>query len=458
MTYHRSNKRKKSMASSRPPHYQNGRSSFKTGLKNSKHRKIHHRKNTSLGTSFIKLLIAILFFLLILYFFKTSHIFETGKEKVSSLFRATQNSIHKKNEEKVKKEENLKWANDYEYLVNEIFDHYANLPLIKISTGKDLMSKKKSFLSQGANISSEEDLVKKAHSFLNVLYDQDATILEHKSYEDLISATQNTLFLDQFKNIRFPDSNSDAKTESQTTTEHTVELTTPVKGKIALIKIPYFGFKNKEDDGKKIKDFIIQISSYDSIILDVRNATGFNLSYLVDNILLPLAREPITFEGNYLITDNKYEDSLVLIDNSVKIDPKLYPLEDLQKKYSLSPELLGHYIGYKKFHLSIPKNENCRFRGKIYVLQNAQTKDSADILSQISLQTGFGTTCGTSTMGYGMNLVPAFIKLPNSNYVIQFTSRLGLNSDGTINSEQGSQAQIKTQGQNPVQQLMQIIK
>lgn len=352
-----------------------------------------------------------------------------------------------------KKTEEELLRDDLDYLLDIITNdhsiaylnsHYRNVNLQKMRNHYEVAFEKE-----------EKEFIPLLETILGGQKDPDSFLLDTGSLEEIASLDRdskmmNSFFLDETvkkeaRSIPFPLKEA-----------HNLELITPVPGKTASIKINSFDQRKLESDGRQIRDFLEKIENYDLLIIDIRGAGGYSIDYFLENLVKPFIREELTMTGQYLYKEEEYEKHLSSISPHLTLYPGK-PIREKKDSLHLSEDLLKFFEYIRTFEISIQPEDFSNFYGKIYLLQDHETKNAPDLFSQFANITGFATTCGEYTMGFGLNLLPSFVKLPHSQYIVAFSSRLGLNSDGSLNPDIGTEAKIKLENKDTFQQLMEII-
>lgn len=324
-------------------------------------------------------------------------------------------------------------------------NYYENIDINKKTDSYEVLFEK----------STEEDFISILEQVLEDQKDPNTFLLDSKSLEEFSSLdTDLKKFKRYFEDEKVKESARNISPKEREVSN--LELNTPIPGRTASIKINRFDESNRKSDGEKIKNFVRQLSDYDLLIIDIREADGYSIDYFLENLVQPFLREELSMTGEYLFKNEIFEEFLSTSSKYLTLYPS-EPLKNNDMNIDLSKEILTFFKYYRQFEISIKPEAPNQFYGKIYLLQDHETKNAADLFSQFCNQTGFAVTCGEYTKGYGMNILPSFLKLPNTNYIISFSTRLGLNPDGSINPDIGTKPEIKLENQDTFQQLMDII-
>lgn len=98
------------------------------------------------------------------------------------------------------------------------------------------------------------------------------------------------------------------------------------------------------------------------------------------------------------------------------------------------------------------------FSGKIWLLVSENNYSSSEYAAMFSKQTGFATLVGNTTSGDGIGTDPAYLILPNSGLVVQYSPMYGVTSDGTGSEEFGTRPDILSpEGETPLETCLRAI-
>lgn len=217
-------------------------------------------------------------------------------------------------------------------------------------------------------------------------------------------------------------------------------MTTPIPGEIAYLKIKDFNPLTVDSDGEKIKEFLQNLNDYQSLIIDIRDNQGISVDYFLENLVIPLSNNYYKSTSTLLEKGDQYTSYLESYQNNYfTVLPEKSNIGELKKEFSLPDERAKQFQYGKQYSIRIEPNKETIFKGKIYLLQNINTKYAADTFSQFANQTGFAETVGTTTGGNGVNIANVFFTLPHSGFVFQMPVGMGLNQDGSSNYERGTE-------------------
>ncbi len=344
-------------------------------------------------------------------------------------------------------EERLK---DFEYLYNYVLENY---PLLKVNeriNGVDWVGKKDDFEKTIENTKTDQDFIdalEKMLEELNDIYTGTIGLSIFKRYYGTYTSPQ---YKDNFKpwvevlnqeNVidmyDFDESQLALVEDSQYASKEVGNLAycktdIVVPNEVGYIKIYKFESDRIEEDGKIIRDFLMEIKDYDKLIVDIRDKTRTmgDDDYWIKNIVEPLAKEDITAE-NYLLMKGSYGKEFYE-----------YRGMDFAPISELSSDILDKFANDAKtdfdyYHLknkTIKPVDPIGFNGKIYLLVDKTAQFSSENFAAFCKDSAFATVVGKTTSGRSFLFDTIFVPLP-SGIVIETSGLLMLNRDGTIRQE-----------------------
>jgi C-terminal processing protease CtpA/Prc len=203
---------------------------------------------------------------------------------------------------------------------------------------------------------------------------------------------------------------------------------------IAYLGMRSFNGSLMEMDSSEIRDFLVEVKDYKTLILDIRGNGGGNSDYWSMNIVPLLINKPITYNTYDLYRGGEYVEAFM---QSRRLTKGLQPIANLKDEQlpNIPPEAITMFKNYNKNVDNVTPNQSVGFRGKIYLLVDSAVYSSAEGFAAFAKGTGFATVVGGRTGGDGLGTDPLLAALPNSGYVFRFSLQLGLNSDGSCNEE-----------------------
>ncbi|MFA8451936.1 MAG: S41 family peptidase [Bacteroidales bacterium] len=117
----------------------------------------------------------------------------------------------------------------------------------------------------------------------------------------------------------------------------------------------------------------------------------------------------------------------------------------------------------KKFYIkterdTIVPNNPINFKGQIFLLVNEKVFSSSEGFAQFCKTTEWAVVAGERTGGDGIGSDPALIILPESGILMGFPSLVGLNHNGSLNSEEKTTPDIEIEAANSQGRLEKLIK
>lgn len=204
-------------------------------------------------------------------------------------------------------------------------------------------------------------------------------------------------------------------------------------------QIAYLGTRSfdgslMEMDSSEIRDFLIEVKDYKTLILDIRGNGGGNSTYWRINMVPQLINKPITYNTYYLYRGGEYAETFM---QSRRLTEGLQPIANLkdERLSKIPPEATTMFKNYNKNVDIVAPYHSVGFKGEIYLLVDSSIYSSAEGFAAFAKGTGFATVVGGRTGGDGLWIDPLIAALPNSGYVFRFSLQMGLNSDGSCNEE-----------------------
>ena len=212
------------------------------------------------------------------------------------------------------------------------------------------------------------------------------------------------------------------------------------------VKVLDFDSVNIEQDAKIFENILKSNKKKNKIIVDLRDNDSDNLDYAINVIIKPLLKSDINVDFNVanktqpIISKNILDRNGIIFKTTENVSN--IKINDNQKNIK--------YI--TKFNLTIKKTgeQQC----DVYILQNKNTRNSADFVCQIANRTKFATTVGETTSGNGLNIVHTYKSLPNTGLIVEYPLGQGLNEDGSTNEEVGTIPSIKLDDNSEIVKLL----
>lgn len=203
-------------------------------------------------------------------------------------------------------------------------------------------------------------------------------------------------------------------------------------------------------DQELLLDFFqtIEAEGYENCIIDIRRNGGGSDLYGKLLLLVPNLTEDIGTTHDALIKGG----AETLDYYNARLDakcsaPELHPIEelDLDNLPNLKQEDLEGITYYTSMYVGtagMNHPDTPAFSGKFWLLVGPNVYSASENFSILCKDTGFATLVGQTTGGDGIGIDPMICVLPNSGIVYQFSTENGLNLDGSINEEMGTQPDI----------------
>ena len=196
---------------------------------------------------------------------------------------------------------------------------------------------------------------------------------------------------------------------------------------IAYIHISSF-FSNPEVDGEILAAFFAEVQDFDNLIIDVRGNPGGFPHFVTYHIIGMLIDEPLNFTFSEFFADGELTMQMLTQSNFTHL---VLPNSTADgafpaRAYVEANNLTGFnmddlaYIQYVvPWSMSIQPSENAvPFAGDIWVLADGGSGSASEVLSLISVSTGFATVVGEPTAGV-TGVTTLHISLPNTGIIFR---------------------------------------
>lgn len=325
--------------------------------------------------------------------------------------------------------------NDYPYL--SINEKYAEINLNKIREKyKELIKETKDDINYEKILS---DFFKEFNQPNLYLLDSDNYYLYQQYLEAMDNSPWYKVINSKMPSLRYGEYKNNFKNNDYFSG---LSMTILLENKIAYIKITDFSPLFVETDKPLIENFLKSINDYPYLIIDIRDNQGQSIEYVLNNIVEPLAHDTLVMDSIILERNENHKEFLSYYNNLPYITIKNdYKNSSLLKDTPISKENLESFPLYREYNIRI--NKKSSFKGEIFLLQNKNTKNAADFFSQFSNITDFANTVGQFTGGNGVNLNTAFIELPKSGFILSMPVGMGINEEGSSNTEFGTYPEIR---------------
>ncbi len=324
---------------------------------------------------------------------------------------------------------------DLDVLYDQIQENYMNIAQTKKYNDVDFLNIKPNFKSEikadfkekNRDLTSQE-AYEWFNKILSKLYDHNTSISDKYTYNKISSHKElSYLFTDISKNryadLEYINPSYDFKAYDIRKYDDSL-----------YIKVSDFDSVNIKKDSEIFSKIIKENKDKKQLIIDLRDNQSDNLDYAVNVIIKPLLKSDINVDFKSV-----HKSSPVIVKNILDKNNITFKTSEINGKANIKGSSTdAKYI--TNFNLNLKKSDN--FNGNIYILQNKNTKNSADFVCQIANRSKFATTVGETTSGNGLNIIHTYKLLPNTGFVVEYPLGSVLNEDGSINEEEGTKAVI----------------
>ena len=224
-------------------------------------------------------------------------------------------------------------------------------------------------------------------------------------------------------------------------------------GEIGIMTILSFNYHLVSNDKIAIDKFFNKIENCKYLIINIQDNGGGAEKYWKNNIVERLLSDTVIYTSYPVIRDGPinrhfYSDFF----NKAKL---LKKTESLKR---IPDELIKDRFYVNTENDTITPNNPINFKGEIFLLVSKKVFSSSEGFAQFCKTTGWATIAGERTGGDGIGSDPATIMLPESGILMSFPCLVGLNHDGSINSEEKTTPDIEIEAANSQERLEKLIK
>ena len=187
---------------------------------------------------------------------------------------------------------------------------------------------------------------------------------------------------------------------------------------------------NDPDDGKELLSFFAKLEErgYEHCIIDIRGNTGGDTMHWMAYIVGPnFAEMPLEELPELCPEDLEGVDSFLVMENGTM------------------------KITYGAFEPPL-------YTGRFWLLTDGLVYSSSDSLAADAKASGFATLVGERTGGNGIGYTPVIRCLPNTGICFRYDSGLGLNPDGSANSEVGTAPDYECESGQALDYCLELIE
>jgi len=216
-------------------------------------------------------------------------------------------------------------------------------------------------------------------------------------------------------------------------------------GQIAYVKINSFDMNSYTSDKEILLPFYNSILDYKNIIIDITDNGGGGMDYFNDLVVAPLISKPATVSTYLLAKGGKNNRNFLQLDNGIA-EGEWKPIKDLPALPKLKAEDLKDLDFFTQDECTVePLKRQKNFKGKVWLLVGPNNYSSSEYAAMFSKYSGFATLVGEQTGGDGIGVDPAYIILPNSGLVVQYSPIYGITEDGVGSEEFGTTPDIASE-------------
>lgn len=335
---------------------------------------------------------------------------------------------------------------DFEYMYNLLKENYPFFEVNKRLNGVDWLANKEEYIERIKATNTDQEFIDEMKKIVSELNNGHTHVVDKDDFKWYYSVYTNTkykhankpwaeVFNDKRVLHRYGFNKSMAEENRQLgyfgNNKPAFETEIIKPNEIAYLRIKTMDGERVEEDGKEIRKFYEEIKDYKKLIIDIRGNGGGSDAYWMENVIEPLAKEPISVD-NYVFTRGDYGKPFY---KARWI--KLKSVDNLDDSIinQMPKEIKSDFDNYWLSSRTIKPKNPIDFNGKIYLLVDKVVYSSSESFAAFCKDSGFATLVGETTGGDGIGIDPLFFYLPNSGLVIRFSSLLALNGDFTINEE-----------------------
>ena len=199
-------------------------------------------------------------------------------------------------------------------------------------------------------------------------------------------------------------------------------------------------YEQMENDRKILLPFYESVKDYDHLIIDITKNPGGSMQYFNELVVAPLTKETLTVPGYQFFKDGENNKTFLRVEEGIASG--LYqPVGKFPAIPGADLEDVEECDWFLREDYTI-KPTGAGFDGKIWLLVSESNYSSSEYAAMFSKASGFATLVGRNTSGDGIGTDPAYLILPNSGLVVQYSPMYGVTADGTGSEECGTEPDI----------------
>lgn len=372
------------------------------------------------------------------------------------------------------------YIEDFDFLYEQMVENYPFFGVIKRKYGIDMEYQYKQYKKRMAGCTNDEDFWNLIRDFC---YETQGAghfgawgigyASELKGLKDILEeypeyAEQLNPYLEKLDNdlskknyAAMEKHYSDVKIDDTDTSGTEIEsdnVTTEIieQGKTAYVKIDELDIFRFDEDKEKLFPFYEKIMDYDNLIIDIAENPGGSTDYFKKLVIEPLATKHLEVPTYLLIKGGDLNRHYLQVEKGLK-DGTWQPISKLPKlKNMVKEDLVDMTYFQKDVYTANPTGKG--FKGHIWLLVSKTNYSSAEYAAMFSKGSGFATLVGTNTGGDGIGVDPAYIILPNSGVVVQYSMIYGVANDGSNSEECGTAPDVVVEkGKDPLKICLNLI-
>ncbi len=159
---------------------------------------------------------------------------------------------------------------------------------------------------------------------------------------------------------------------------------------VAYLNIKSFSSSNIKPDMEKIRPFLQNVKNYPSLIIDIRQSGGGDISYWADNLLPMLINKPLESKNYKLYRGGSFSEDFMKTSTG-KTYKEMSTIDNLLnlKLPAMPTEVGGSFKYYIETNQRVVPNNPIGFKGKIYLLVNRNVYTSSEMFAGFAKNTGF---------------------------------------------------------------------
>ena len=218
---------------------------------------------------------------------------------------------------------------------------------------------------------------------------------------------------------------------------------------------------NDPDDGAELLSFFAKLEErgYEHCIIDIRGNTGGDTMHWMAYIVGPNFAEMPRCSFYQLLKGDYAREYAECYGISARPISEL-PLEELPELCPEDLEGVDSFLvlenGTMKF--SYGAFEPPLYTGRFWLLTDGLVYSASDSLAANAKASGFATLVGERTGGNGIGYTPVVRCLPNTGICFRYDSGLGLNPDGSANSEVGTAPDYECESGTALDYCLELIE